>query len=501
MENIYFDKYLYILKRKTIYEYKNIVKRKFYNKWDMNKMVLKVKENNSVYFTIGKTIFFLVIVTGFIGVALFSVNLRLFTMFPFRFFLVLLGIFFLINVFVNKRKIDFRKSKIQWHFLFLLFWLGYALLSFTWSASFALAIRNVSLLFMGISLIFFSFYYLKTIEDFQKIQWIWFAVFSLLVVLGFWEHLAGQHLLLSRYYGETSRYLKFRPTGIFLNQNDYATFLALSIPITISLFRKENKIFIRLLGMEIVTGAMYLIVITGSRVNILAVLLELIMFLFILKFKEKVILILMLVICILVLLFFLSVPTQGIFLQTVGEIGSIINETTMITQEGTGNDHREIKITSKKTEINHEPNTNISSTIARLNIMRNGISFLLSKSIFGVGDGNFEYYMKNLGLYNTKGFINSHNWWLDKLVNYGIIIFTGYIIFYFSLILKFGKIYYRKISRNKKTICEGLLIFLVGFSFTSLGPSSIMAFKPHWLLFAFALSFLNYILIQEEKQE
>jgi len=108
--------------------------------------------------------------------------------------------------------------------------------------------------------------------------------------------------------------------------------------------------------------------------------------------------------------------------------------------------------------------------------------------------------MKNFSLYNTKGFINSHNWWLEILVNYGIIIFTGYIIFYFSLILKLGKIYYRKISSKKKTICEGLLISLVGFSFASLGPGSIMAFKPHWLLFAFSLSFLNYILIQEETQ-
>jgi len=452
----------------------------------ITKMLLRIKENNPSIFTIEKIIYYLVVVTGFFGVALFSVNLGVFTMFPFRFFLLLLWIIFLGHILVKRRKIDFQKNKIQRYFIFLVFWLGYALLSLTWSASFAPAIRNVLFLFMGISLIFFSFYYLKEVADFQKIQWIWFAVFSILVVLGFWEHLTGQHLLLSRYYGETSRHLMFRPTGIFLNQNDYATFLALSIPIAISLFRKENKRLSRFLAMEMVTGAMYLIVITGSRANILAVILELILFLFILKFKQKMRLILELFVCMLILMIFLSVPMQGIFLQTVREIGSIVNDAKVASDE--------------KTVVTKEITVNISSMNSRVNLIKNGISFLLSKAGFGVGPGNFEYYMSNFAIYDTKNGSNSHNWWLEILVNYGIIIFIGYTIFYFSLILKLGKIYYRKISGNEKRICEGFLVSLVGFSFASLGPSSIIAFKPHWLLFAFALAFLNYILNKEETQ-
>lgn len=463
-------------------------------------MSLRIKENNSVFFTIEKTIYYLVVVTGFFGVALFSVNLGGWTMFPFRFFLLLLWILFLGNILVKKRKIDFLKNKIYWYFIFLVFWLGYALLSLAWSASLAPAIRNIFFLFMGISIIFFSFHYLKKVEDFQKIQWIWFAILCGLLILGFWEHLTGQHLLISRYYGETSKFLMFRPTGIFLNQNDYATFLSFSIPFVISFFRKENKILIRFLGMEIVTGAVYLIVITGSRANILAVLLELILFLFILKFKQKIRLIFELVVCMLILLIFLSVPIKGIFSQTVREISSIVNMTNVITHEESGNDHEEAKLTNEEIVKNVELTANIDSMNARLNLIRNGISFLLSKSVFGVGAGNFEYYMKNYGLYYTKEFVNPHNWWLEILVNYGIIIFIGYIIFYFSLIFKLGKIYFRKISSKQKRISEGFLVSLVGFSFASLGPSSIIAFKPHWLLFAFALSFLNYILSQGETQ-
>jgi teichuronic acid biosynthesis protein TuaE len=435
-------------------------------------MILRTKENNSVFFAIEKIIYYLVVITAFFGVAIFSVKLGAWTMFPFRFFLLLLWILFFGYILVKKRKIDFLKNKIQWYFIFLSFWLGYALLSLAWAASLAPAVRNIFFLFMGISIIFFSFYYLKKVEDYQKIQWIWFGVFSVLVILGFWEHLTGQHLLLSRYYGETSSYLMFRPTGIFLNQNDYATFLSLSIPFAISLFRDEDRILFSFLGMEIVVGAIYLIVITASRANILAILLELIIFLIIVNVKQKIKLILTFTVCVLILLMFLSIPIQEFFSQTTGQISSVLIQT------------------EKK----------IGTMPTRLNLIRNGLFFLNSKAGFGVGAGNFEYYMSNFAIYDTKGIINSHNWWLEMLVNYGVFIFVSYLIFYFSLIKKLRKIYYGKISRNEKRICEGLLISLIGFSFASFGPSSIIAFKPQWLLFAFALSFLNYILKKEETQ-
>ncbi|MDK2897346.1 MAG: teichuronic acid biosynthesis glycosyltransferase TuaC [Candidatus Atribacteria bacterium] len=39
---------------------------------------------------------------------------------------------------------------------------------------------------------------------------------------------------------------------------------------------------------------------------------------------------------------------------------------------------------------------------------------------------------------------------------------------------------------------KALLLALVGFFFASISSSSIMAFNPQWLLFAFALAFLNW---------
>ena len=39
---------------------------------------------------------------------------------------------------------------------------------------------------------------------------------------------------------------------------------------------------------------------------------------------------------------------------------------------------------------------------------------------------------------------------------------------------------------------KALLLAFIGFFFASISSSSIMAFNPQWLLFAFALAFLNW---------
>jgi teichuronic acid biosynthesis protein TuaE len=325
---------------------------------------------------------------------------------------------------------------------------------------------------MGISVIFFSIYYFRKIEDLQKVQWIWFGVFSTLIILGFWEHLSGQHLIMSKFYLSTNENIMFIPTGVFHNENDYATFLVLGIPFAISLFRNKEKILFRFLGMETVAGAIYLIVVTGSRANILAVLLELAIFLLLIDKKQRIKLIFTLLICLVILFILLPDSIQGFFPKIFRETSSMVSQTKL----------------------------NSGSIFQRVNLIRNGIYFLFSKAGFGVGAGNFEYYMGNFAIYDTEGIINPHNWWLEVLVNYGIFVFIGYIIFYLRIIWNLRKIYYKKISEDEKIICEGLLVSVIGFFFASLSPSSIMAFRPQWLLFAFALAFLNYILNKKEAQ-
>lgn len=428
------------------------------------------KEETSI-FSIERFFCYLVFFTGFFGVALFPIDVGAFMLFPYRIFLLFLWFMFGLHLLI-KGKIDFSQSQIKWYLVFLCFWIGYAALSLSWAISKEAAVRNIIFLFMGFSVILFSTYYFRRKKDLQILYNLWLAVFGILILIGFWEHLTGYHFPVSGYYNEMWTYIMFRPTGVFHNPNDYGTFLALSIPFGFGIVRYGREKYLCLFGLCGILGAFYLIVATGSRANIIAVLFELIfIFIFILNLKRKLKLVITVGFCVILLFMFLPNPVQEFFSQTTVELNSVLSQ---------------IKLMAGSMGI-------------RMNLVRNGLLFLYSTVGFGVGAGNAEYYMDHFARYNTAGILNPHNWWLEILINYGILVFVGYVIFYIELISNLWKAYHKKQIREEKIICEALLVSLVGFFFASISSSSIMAFKPQWLLFAFALTYLNYFRNKEEK--
>ena len=413
----------------------------------------------------------MVFFTGFFGGALFSIDIGPFMLFPYRVFLLFLWFMFGLHLLI-KGKIDFSQSQIKWYLVFLCFWIGYAALSLSWAISKEAALKNVIFLFMGASVVFFSTYYFREKKDFQILYNIWLYILGFLIILGFWEHLTGYHLPISVLFGEIGARFMFMPTGVFHNPNDYATFLALSIPFSIGIIRYGRKKYLRFCGLCSALGAFYLIVAASSRANIIAVLFGLaFILLFLLNFKRKIKAIITIGICIILLFMFLPGPVQGFFSQITEELNSVASQAEL----------------------------RAGSVGVRMNLVRNGLLFLYSTVGFGVGAGNSEYYMAHFAQYNTAGILNPHNWWLEILINYGIFIFIGYVILYIGIIRNLWKIYRIKQIREEKMICEALLVSLVGFLFASISSSSIMAFTPQWMLFAFALSYLNYIRNREEK--
>jgi len=406
---------------------------------------------------------YLVFITGFFGVALFPINLGPFTLFPFRLFLLALWILFVMRALLQ-RKVVLPIGKVMPYIVFLGFWVAYAVISLGWAASKVDAIRHLIFLFMGASTIFFAAFYFRNVRDLDRLYWIWFAVFCGMILLGFWEHLTGHHLPVSGFYGETRARFMFRPTGVFHNANDYATFLALSIPFALGVIRYARRGRARLIGVGSALAGFYLIVVTGSRANILAVLLETaFLALFLTNLTQKTKVAVAATTCLAVALLLLPGPVHEFFSEVAGQLRSIPVQMEL----GTG------------------------SMAVRANLARNGLVFLYSTAGFGVGAGNAEYWMANFTRYDTAGILNPHNWWLEILINYGVLVFAGYLLFYLGLIRGL----WRAWSRTPPTqgmICETLLLSLVGFALATVSPSSIMAFTPQWLLLALAVAFLNW---------
>lgn len=414
---------------------------------------------------------YLSITTGFFGSALFPISIGPLTLFPFRIFILALWVLFAIRVLMRGGRLVSPRRGIRFYLVFLGIWLGYAALTLGWARSTIDAVRHVGFLVMGFSVVLFASYYLCNDRDLKRLFSLWLGVFGVLLLIGLWEHLSGQHLPTSRYHEDKLLVLKdyvraevmYRPTGTFNNPNDYATFLALGIPFGLSLAQYTRKLWLRALGMASLLLGGYLILTTGSRANLVAVLLELA---FLWVFLRR------------------GVRKLKWVVATAAGAGVVLAVAPTVVRSVFRN------VSVQLISLIDQASQETGSVYVRWNLVRNGLLFVYSTAGRGVGAGNAEYWMANFAQYNTFGILNPHNWWLELLIDYGIFIFAGYILFYLRLIRELWQAH-KNSAGTQRIICESLLVSLVGFSVASLSPSSVMAFIPQWLLFASVVAFLG----------
>lgn len=421
---------------------------------------------------IQRIVLYLTIISAFLS-PFFLIELGPIHVFPFRIFLILLfGLFFFFILYVHNGHLNLLQIKIRLYLKFLAIWLGYAFISMLWSADQIAALKNIIFLFTGISIVFFLVYYMRDINHFNYIYWIWISIFIGLIPIGFWEITTGNHLVGSNLIAEENPLAIFAPTTVFGNQNGYATFIALSIPMIITAIRYYSKLYIRVLGVIVLLCGLFLLIMTTSRANYLAYFIGLsFWFIFLLKLNQQIkTLVIGASICILLIL---AVPEQIQYSLALveGQVSSLSSDADF--QKAIG-----------------------ESDETRINLIKNALFFTVQSVGFGVGAGNAEYYMEHYKIYPTGHIINVHNWWAEILVNYGVFIFAGYVILYVMLFLNLWRAYKKVINRTEKMICEALLFGLVSFVMASMSSSSIIASPEQWIFFGFALAFLNYTRIK-----
>lgn len=424
---------------------------------------------------IKKVIIYLTIITGFIGPAFLRMDIGPLSLFPYRILLPLLWLLFLFGVLINEGKLNVSHIKVRHYLWFSAFWLVYAVVSLAWAADKVDAIRHIIFLFMGLSLIFFVVFYFSNLKDLKRLYNLWLLILLGLIGIGLWEHATGTHLSVSALVNAPERF-RFAPTGVFYNQNGYATYLALSIPFVLAFIRYNDRLVQRLLGMAILIVSLYLVIVTYARANYLAIILgAAFWFLFLLKVKAKIKVLALT--GILALLLFVAFPS---WIQDV--FGAVT-----------------VQLSSLATQVTTSPE--LGSLAIRINLLRNSLIFLVNSCGFGVGAGNVEYYMANSQVYDIGEALNVHNWWAEILVNYGLFVFVGYVLFYLGLLTKLYKVHGKLINTSEKMICEALLVGLVVFFFACMSSGSIMTLRPQWIFFAFALAFLNYCRIKQVRRK
>lgn len=420
--------------------------------------------------TIIKLLVYLFIIGAILGTATFYLSIGGFRLTLFRVILVIIWFLFLLRFLLNKGKLNISHIKIKPYLLFLIIWLIYSIFTLGWAISKSDVLHYTYFLFTGFSIIFFITFYLHSLKDIRRFYALWIIVAIIFICMGIWECYTGNNFISTQH----SKVGIFFPTAVYTNTNFLAIFLALSLPFILAWLHYKRKISEQILSFSFLLGGFYVLVMTGSRANILALLFVIsIFFLFILwRFREKIKLI---------------VPAFLIVILLFGFGSTFIDNIVEALRQ-------EIEMTGKLNKIaEYSPD---SPFFMRKNLLEGSILSFINSFGFGVGAGNIDRYLGSLEPQKVyageDGKRNPHNWWAEILANFGIFIFLGYLIFYFGLIRALRNIQHHLILKSEKIICEGLFLSLISFSIAVLSPSSIVSFGPHWLLFAFALVFLNY---------
>ncbi len=344
-------------------------------------------------------------------------------------------------------------------FLFLIFWIILALTSLIWAKSLTLGIKNVFYLSLGISLVFIITFFFTKLKHYVTFFYLWIGMLVLLVMLGFWNHLTQQHLSVSR-INDLAEYMQSVPTAVFGNENDYASYLAISIFFVVSMIKYQRNWFIKLMGLALVLASIYIIYVTSSRANYISILLGFGVWLLLYGGKK-------------LKAVAFSALIAGVFL-----VGTLFYTKVMTVL---------MKIKSEVFVTNDGGSIDV-----RTNILKNVYAYFEGSYGFGVGAGNAQYYLKNHAIYPIDIFSNVHNWWAEIMVNYGAIVIAGYLAMYVSVLYILFTISKKKTDTKISMISEALTTSLVVFSLASISPSSILTLNYHWMLFAFAIGFIVY---------
>lgn len=403
----------------------------------------------------------------FLNNAFFAINLGFFSMFPYRFLLIIVGFLIVFNLirleFRNDLWRNWQQVKVKGSLLFFVFWLYYAMLTLLWAKSVTDGIKYLSILIMGIFLLFIVTIFINDLRRITNFYYIWISMTVFLMLIGYWNYFTKNHLPSSTLF-EGPEYKQHYPTSVFHNQNDYATFLSLSLFFFLSLIRNGKNVYWRAAGVGLSLISIHQIILTDSRASQLGALAGVGIYVFILCNKKIKRLLLLL-------------GTLGTALFVLVFYSKIWETFTSLFLTPTVRDFSE----------------RLPSNEGRANLMRNAFHFTLESLGLGIGAGNAEYYMQNYLIHDTDGVVNIHFWFLEILTNFGIFVLLGYLTLYGYLLYKLYKYHQSQLALNYRLIVEAILVSLGAFVFSSISPSSVANLYFHWVLFAFALATLNIL--------
>lgn len=412
-----------------------------------------------------KILVYISIITSMIGSAsVFAIDAGIFQLSLFRVSILLLFLYIIIKMLIKDKKIRLNNQKSNSYSIkFMFIWIIYAFFSLAWVKDYNAWMRTLFFLFIGLLSYIIISKYLKSKFDILLAFRLIFIMILIHNLLGWYEIYTNNYIFLS--IDRIAKYTRLNhPVSTFGNTNDYATFMLFSVWVSYICLINAKNIISKFIYISLIISSVLLLISTSSRANLLGVILSMMLFI-VLSMKRK--------------------KTRNISLALLGIVFLIV----LLNPES---------IKSLFISINENLNINFSSQsgsdFVRINLIKNGLFFLISTLGFGVGAGNIEYWMSHKAMYNTGGVLNIHNWWLEILVGYGVVIFIMYIVFYFKLFRSFYRIFKYSRSKVDMSMSLGIMCFMIGYVIGSISSSSNISSEWLWVFWGIAIAYQGVVL-------
>lgn len=407
-----------------------------------------------------------VVFTSFFSANFISIDLGFFQLSPFRMAVFLsLFLFCLIKLTPNRDYMNIiPKGKNKFSVIVMLFWFVYAIITVAWVKDFDGWIRELYFLTLGvISIGFFSLYF-KRKEDLLTC----FRIMEFMIIV---HNVIGWYEIVTRDYRFTSYHslvyysnINSRiPISMMGNPNDYALLMLFGIFISYIFFKCGRTWITRLIAAIVMLSSTVLIFFTESRANVLGLIMAIILFMYISMSNRKGRR-LVLLLCSILFLSILFFP--DLFSNILSKFSGLLQFNFELYGE---------------------------SDNVRINLIKNGLLFLISTFGFGTGAGNIEYWMANRGIYYIAAVTNMHNWWAEILTGYGIVVFLLYVSFYIKLFIDIYRLHKNSNDETIKSISLGVLCCMFGFLIGSISSSSNIRVEWLWVFWAVVVALQGYI--------
>lgn len=413
------------------------------------------------------------ILTGsvFLGAQILAIDLGVAKLSLYRIMLILISCLMVVLIFRNDSRLSFSSNLLSKNYTrFYFFWLLYALISVIWikdlggwiNAIFFLGCGCLSMLYMGI--------FIREEKEIRNLFKTVFAMILLHNLIGWMEIVTGTYWFanldkLDKYHTFATQSSTRIPISIYANQNDFATMLLAGITIAFILFKNSKKGSLKAVYLLTIFSSVFLLYRTDSRANMIALLIGVVTLLVtkhsqlftrknILKFV-----VLISAICLIALFFSPTVQQEAVSLYYK------VHSTLFV--EG-------------------------NSNMTRVNLIKNGFYFLAQSFGLGIGAGNVEHWMEYNSIFSSGTIYNIHNWWMEILTGYGIIIFVLYMSVYFLMIRQLFVNYKYSTNQFIRTTSWILLAYMFSFVLSSISSASNMLIEWQWVFWGIIITFIRY---------